>query len=628
MQSKTSYFNKTIFKKNITHYWPVWAGYLLVCLFRLPVSLYDALKSASYMTDQEAFYLQQLENVVYHALRPFSVFFFACIAAVAVFSYLYQTRSSYMIHSLPVCRTSLFLTNLLSGICFLVIPQFLAFLAGIFVCFLQHMTRLEYLMHWLVLSTGMAFFAFSLAVLAVMITGNLIAAPAFFLLINYLYVACRSVIGQFMEMLSYGIADANLTFGSFLSPYYYINQYFPGIMTWFFGTGTTDTSLSAIYPIIGGYTAAGIPILLIAFLIYRKKHLETTGDFVAVSFLKPFFRWVLAFCIGSCVGFFGQAFLVSDTRGGRNLISLLILTAVGSFVVFFLTEMLYQKKFLVFCKKRFLECGIFLVLLLAFIVSIDLDVFGVESKVPAKNEISSVYIYASYPVTLEEADYDQLLSIHQTLVDSKKEVEDYFRKYSETSNSSSLELIYTLKNGKTLSRSYDIPVEDYYLDHEDYVFHQLEELTDQPEYYLRYHFSDTYDAVTFIDGSLSLYNTNGYFDNITMNQAQCTAIYEAFRQDVYEGNYRIYDYTVYDRMSNRLYANELYLSYYVPVDSFSVSDSPADWYSERDGVQGTNIMLTTDCIHTLEALNDLGFLDGTKGLITRKEYDALYEDYY
>ncbi len=33
MQSGTSCFNKTIFKKNITHFWPIWGIYLVFLLY-------------------------------------------------------------------------------------------------------------------------------------------------------------------------------------------------------------------------------------------------------------------------------------------------------------------------------------------------------------------------------------------------------------------------------------------------------------------------------------------------------------------------------------------------------------------------------------------------------------------
>ena len=47
----------------------------------------------------------------------------AYCAAMAVFSYLYFSRSADMIHALPLRREGLFLTNYLSGLSFLLLPN-------------------------------------------------------------------------------------------------------------------------------------------------------------------------------------------------------------------------------------------------------------------------------------------------------------------------------------------------------------------------------------------------------------------------------------------------------------------------------------------------------------------------
>ena len=39
MRSKTSYFNKTVFWKNITHFWPVWLIYTILLLCMVPLRL-------------------------------------------------------------------------------------------------------------------------------------------------------------------------------------------------------------------------------------------------------------------------------------------------------------------------------------------------------------------------------------------------------------------------------------------------------------------------------------------------------------------------------------------------------------------------------------------------------------
>ena len=611
MQSKTSFFNKTIFFKNITRFWPIWVSYLLVCLYRLPMRLYLTLNaSCPDNIERNAFLLSQLKGTVLAALTPLPIFLFACITAVAVFSYLYQAKSAYMIHSLPVCRESLFITHVLSGILFLTIPQVIAFLAGIFVCFLQRMTQLEYLLHWLILSTGMVVFAFALAVFTVMITGNIIAAPAFYIAVNFLFMACRNAISGIIELFSYGVRSDTLEFGSFLSPFFRLSQIFPdSYYSIYYGFAYGDEaltfSLSEAYHCIGGYCIAILPLLLLAFFLYRHKQLETAGDVVTIPFLRPLLRWAITFCVSSFLAVTAIRMLHSDETVPASLPLFLILSLIGSVLVFFLSEMLMQKKFMIFKKRLFVECGVFVSLSLLFAVSADLNLFGVETRIPAESDIEAVYLNGEYSITVRTEDFSKVLEIHQGLIDSKEEIERYTRKYGMTERNMYLTLRYVLKNGRTLTRFYQIPIEDYYLDKEDFVCRKLMELFNTPDYYLRYHFTDAYESVTLISGTLDQYMDDfPYTKTIGLDSEQCQQLMEAFKQDVAEGNYQICNYRTDEDYSNL----SLMLSYRVPVGSSYPIYLDTAQITDPDELQTTSINLNGSCVHTLDALVELGLL--------------------
>ncbi len=529
-----------------------------------------------------------------------------------------------MIHALPVCRETLFTTNLLSGIAFLFIPQIVAFLAGIFVCFFRHMTQLEYLMHWLILSLGMVFFAFALAVFTVMITGNIIAAPVFFLIINYLFVVCRSIVCQLAEMVSFGVDNTNISFGDFLSPFYYFSTLFPGFLT--FQSREELIRLPQAYAIIAAYCLAGVACLVLSFFLYRKKHLETAGDIITIRLLKPLLCWGASFILGCWIAIMGQFFFVGEYVSGMNLLLLLFFLAAGCILAFFLSEMLLQKSFLVFSKKKFLECAGVTVISCLFLAALECNLFGIETRIPKEEEIQSVFLSGLYPIRLEEKDFSKVLDIHQDLVDSREELQRYFQKYWENSSYSTLELTYTLKNGNILKRRYRIPVDDYYLAREDYAFNLLKELSDQPEYYLRYHFTDAYESVTFIDGTMDIYEGADYLDSVSLNQEQCIQVFQALKQDINEGNYQIYDYALKNKYASHVYYNTLTLTYQVPQGSSYVYHGGVDTVSDTSSVQATSISLTADCKHTLKALKELGILDPEQNLITQKDAEVLYQE--
>lgn len=611
MQSKTSFFNKTIFFKNITRFWPIWVSYLLVCLYRLPMRLYLVLNAACPdNVERDTFLLSQLTSTVLGALTPLPIFLFACITAVAVFSYLYQARSAYMIHSLPVCRESLFITHVLSGLLFLTIPQVVAFLAGIFVCFLQRMTQLEYLLHWLILSTGMVVFAFALAVCIVMITGNIIAAPAFYIAVNFLFMVCRNAIFGIIELFSYGVRSDTLEFGSFLSPFFRLSQIFPdsyySIYYGFAYEGEALTfPLSEAYHCIGGYCIAILPLLLLAFFLYRHKQLETAGDVVTIPFLRPLLRWVITFCVSSFLAVTAIRMLHSDEIVPASLPLFLIISVIGSVLVFFLSEMLMQKKFMIFKRRLFVECGVFVSLSLLFAVSADLNLFGVETQIPAESDIEAIYLNGEYSITVRTEDFHKVLEIHQGLIDSKEEIERYTRKYGMPERNMYLTLRYVLKSGRTLTRFYQIPIEDYYLNKKDFVCRKLMELFNTPDYYLRYHFTDAYESVTLISGTLDQYMEDfPYTKTIGLDSEQCRQLMEAFKQDVAEGNYQIFNYRTDEDYSSL----SLTLSYRVPVGSSYPIYLDTTRITDSDALQQTSITLNDSCVHTLDTLVELGLL--------------------
>lgn len=101
MRSKTSYFNPTLFWKNITRFWPLWALYGVIWLLVLPLKGLNDLRHGAWSYGGEGawgFHEQMLEL---SALSIGMAVVFGLLAAMALFSYLYHSRSACMIHSLP-----------------------------------------------------------------------------------------------------------------------------------------------------------------------------------------------------------------------------------------------------------------------------------------------------------------------------------------------------------------------------------------------------------------------------------------------------------------------------------------------------------------------------------------------
>ena len=621
MPSKIFYFNKTIYRKNFALYCPIWIAYFVICLILLPISLYQRthISTIDSMAGLQEYRMNILLDVIRSALHPSFYFLFACLAAISVFSYLYKTKSAYMYHAFPVSRKSLYFTNVFSGISFLWIPQTITFFISLIICFVHEIIHLEYLLHWFVLSLGMSLFAFSLATVIIMITGQLWGVPILFLGSNFLFVMFRNVIISFVQTLTYGMKYYQINFGDFLSPYYFLHQQFNLFSTEFQLENSVPT-FSKIYLSIGGYAIFSLFLFALALLLYEKKHLETTGDFITVSILKPCFRWGISIFCGLVLVCLNPNSIANNWKSDSFVLSLVLLF-LGSCCAFFFSEMLLQKNFRIFSKKIYLEFGMISILLTFFLCIISFDAFQLETKVPKLEEIEKISIDSIYAVDCVPEDFEKIRQIHEKLISMKTETNAYFKKQNNTSTALPVDICYYLKNGSTLTRCYYLPMEEYYTADKNYVLQDLISLYHKPEYYLKHHFTNHYETISFMEGFLEVYNENYFSETVFLNEKQCNIIFEAFQKDISQGNYRIFHYTQQKDFQKYCYENPIYLHFSFPQNA---TNFLSEMYLKDTDDDFSIIYLTKDCINTLKTLRESGILMEEQQLLTGEEIEMLY----
>ena len=99
--SSKSWFYPTLWKKNMARFWPVWALYGLVWLVALPLNLMTNYRGGGNWggLDEGANHFANYTVLEYAGeLSVILSVGFAILAAMAVFSYLYQSRSVGMLH--------------------------------------------------------------------------------------------------------------------------------------------------------------------------------------------------------------------------------------------------------------------------------------------------------------------------------------------------------------------------------------------------------------------------------------------------------------------------------------------------------------------------------------------------
>lgn len=630
MKSKTSCFNRTIFKKNLTHYWPLWTVYLGFLLLTTPLNIWRMATIEWYSTYYSE--VSRMHEIMYSIvsllIAPTPTFIFAVAMALAVFSYLYSAKNANMMHALPVNRLELYVTNYLSGLSFLVMPQIIVFFVSVLVCMANEITCIQYLFLGLLCQLGLSFFSYSLAVFVAMFTGQLLAMPVYYFVLNYLYVGCVFIVNAVMELLSYGITNRwNPGKSCILSPLYYLNN---NLRVTEIYEKETDTfaglEIQGMY-LVAIYAIAAVVITAIAYQVYRRRQLETAGDWISVGFVKPVFRWGVALCGGILLALAFTSILSDSHR--LNVYACTVLCAVVTgFICFFAAEMLLCKSFKVFKKRRLIEWAGFTVVTVLFLTLFEVDAFGIERSLPEEEEIVVAFVNMDYPVWVEAEDIPQLLEIHQDVIAHKKEyqaVEQQARGYYYTT------FRYYLKNGAMFERRYPIPITEEYTADETTPAAKILAWESEPENLKRNILGMNYDTNQYISGYIDLYNQDDEYRNYMFSQAEATAIAEAVEKDIEAGNFAAYYLNSAEGEEKERYYNNISFDYYNRKGYFDVWNyytyykqysEDTQTVTERETlVQGNRyIEFGPECEYTVKALEELGITDDTWKLCTDSEY--------
>lgn len=120
MKSKTSFFNRKLMAKNTLLYWPVWAVYLAILVLTGPMNLWFSLSRDMQRMGEftKSDVLGEITGNLDFEVLIWGIAFMAVITAMALFSYLYNSRSANMMHAFPLTRLELYGTNLVTGLVF------------------------------------------------------------------------------------------------------------------------------------------------------------------------------------------------------------------------------------------------------------------------------------------------------------------------------------------------------------------------------------------------------------------------------------------------------------------------------------------------------------------------------
>ena len=635
MRSTTSYFNGALYRKTLARFWPLWTGYGVIWLFFIPLNMLNTYFSRYMNRDPQQRLLIRAVNLP--EMATFGLYlaaFFAILCAMAVFGYLYNSRSSCWFHALPTRREALFTTQYLAGLSFLLLPQLITAVltAMVELAFLpmEHWgAAMSALLMWLLGQSGVCLFFFSFAAFCAMFTGHILALPAFYCIFNVLADVIYTLLDGLFHEFFYGYAGSAGTaqIVEYLTPAYALKDALA-----LFGSSEEGQRFRSPGT-VAVYAAVGVALALVSLYVYRRRHAETAGDVVAIPLVRPLFKYGVSFCSGLCLGMFSAMFF-GWTDGMAVLIaSILVWTVIGCFAA----EMLLKKSFRVLkaWKGAVVMATVLLVLSLACLA----DVFGFVSRIPDPSQVEKVRVNVGmgYPydsgrfldcVITDPDQIERIVALHRAIVDDRERTDRKGSGYQSGDDYTHLHLDYVLKDGGTFSRYYDsVPI--YTGDQEvpGTVAHAMEQLTGDRELTaLAYGFEpfleDARLTSVYLDG---LYHGGEILSSYLYLDDCRQELWDAVQQDFDEGTIGVrylFDYSE-ERQANTYRADLVFESSRSYSGTYSGPADAPDSYSETLSYYGSlTITLTPQAKHTLAVLAEAGVWEKGYSLVPQDGNEA------
>lgn len=406
MKSRTSFFNKTVFKKDITRFAPLWVLYTVCMILGMMLLVQGAGNGYSFQRD--LCNLPQAMNAIN--------FVYAAIVAQMLFGDLYNSRMCNALHALPVRRECWFGTHVAAGFVFSIVPTLVgALVAALLDAVSNSVVTASYQLPWLnFLAMNLQFtFYFGLALFCIMCAGNRFAQALIYGSINFASVIAFWLVDTLFTPMFYGLQTNEEPF-LLLSPVA-------------FGTNLDCFDMQVLYDTEGNRVSAwftlesagwiymaicaaiGIALLVAALLLYRRRKLEAAGDFMAVKAIEPIFMVIFPLVAAGAVYFFTDGML------GMGGVAYLI---VGFVIGYIAGRMLIERTTRVFSKKNLLGFAALAAAFAAVFLIVKSDPLGWEDWIPEADEVEMVKIYPNYyggdSVTMDELEeIAQALRVHE-----------------------------------------------------------------------------------------------------------------------------------------------------------------------------------------------------------------------
>ncbi|MFC7062573.1 DUF6449 domain-containing protein [Halobacillus seohaensis] len=517
MPLKTSSFKKEIFKQDFRNVGWVSIMYLVGLLFTLPLQLAMAL-SDDYGVEPSSAGL--FASTFIFEIQCLFLFIMPVLMAVFLFRYMHVKSSSDFIHSLPIRREKLFNYHIASGLVFLIAPIILnsiILLVFIGAADVSEFYTVNDLGYW----TGLMVIVTLLVFMSGVFVGTLTGLSAVQGVLTYiLLVFPIGIFGLISFHLSFYITGFSESvvldqLGQQLSPIVDVVEYYP--------MNPGEGFLPVDYVTLGIYVVVAVLFYLVSKFIYKKRQLESASQAIAVTWLKPIFKYGVTFCFA----LFGAMYF----GGTQNTYPWIICGYVlGGLFGYFLSTMLVKKTWRVFSFsywKSFAWYGLAVAILLSVI---PLLMMGYEEHVPKSGEVESVFLGTDY------YHYENYISSGQGKLIQSGETLEAVRKFHEKMiqegnpldrNGERFFIAYEMKNGDKVQRSYQID--------QNRVETSLQTVAETKEY------KEMNYPILNVDANqaqrINLHSPHMGDEVYIVDPVKISSFLEQIKEDIYEGSY-------------------------------------------------------------------------------------------
>ena len=442
MKLRTSFFNIHVLKKNLTRFAPLWVLYAVGEVLGLMTL---DLGEAAYRIVDDLSYIMGPVSICHAG--------YALLVAACLFGDLFDSRLCNGLHAMPMRREGWLLTNLVSGLVFALIP---ALVGGGFAAVVLR----EYwwiALAWQLVSLLQFVFFFGVAVFSAMCAGKRIGMIAIYAMVNFFSMLVFWVADMLYEPLLPGVVFSEDWYELFSplvtmvgSMYYDIDINWSEISTKVVFNGYIPESWYYLFICAG----VGVVFMVLSWLLYRKRHLETAGDFISFRPMRMVFLIVYTIAAGVLVYAFGDFVGLYKDYG---------FLTVGILIGFFTGWMLLERTIKIFTKKVFAGFAVFAILFAASLGITAWDPMHMVTYVPETEKIANVCLFQLSDTFLyysgthsggwyitDPAEIAKVQTLHKQMLETPADPD------GEILN---MELRYELENGSYVYRSYDVPAE-------------------------------------------------------------------------------------------------------------------------------------------------------------------------